>query len=71
MEQHNADTAYVTIHSIISAEQSEKGTVNRKGKGKGIAIINYSTGMPYLYETRSETETNTTQKQFEYIIEKM
>ncbi len=67
LEQYNADTAYITIQSLISAEQSEGGTVYMKGKGKGIAIINYSTGMPYLFETRSETETTTTEKQYENI----
>jgi hypothetical protein len=66
-DQQNNDTASVSIQSIISAEQSEGGTVYMKGKGKGIATINYSTGMPYLFETRSETETTTTEKQYEYI----
>lgn len=66
-DQHNNDTASVSIQSIISAEQSEGGNVYMKGKGKGIAIINYVTGMPYLFETGSETETTTTQKQYEYI----
>ncbi len=68
LEQYNSDTAYVSVQSIISAEQSEGGTVYMKGKGKGIAIINYITGMPYLFETRSETETTTTEKQYEYVI---
>lgn len=66
-DQHNNDTASLSIQSIISAEQSEGGNVYMKGKGKGIAIINYATGMPYLFETRSETETTTTEKQYEYI----
>lgn len=64
--QRNKDTAFIGIESVISAEQSEGGTVYMKGKQSGKAIVSYSTGMPTLYETRWETVT-TTSHQYDYI----
>jgi len=59
MDRHVGDTAEVNIQSILSAAQSEGGRVYMKGKLNGKAIVSYSTGMPYLYETWSETVTTT------------
>jgi hypothetical protein len=64
MEQHNNDTAYISFQSLISAQQSEGSKPYMKGKGKGIAMVNYATGMPYLFETRSETVTTTSAYDF-------
>lgn len=65
-KQRSRDTAYVDIESIVSAEQSEGGTVYMKGKQNGHAIVSYSSGMPFLYETNRETVT-TTSHQYEII----
>ncbi len=65
-QQRRGDTVFVNIESIVSAEQSDGGTVYMKGKQSGHATVNYSSGMPTLYETSSETVT-TTSHQYQII----
>lgn len=65
-KQRRGDTVFVNIESIVSAEQSDGGTVYMKGKQSGHATVNYSSGMPTLYETSSETVT-TTSHQYQII----
>ena len=65
LTQQDGDTARIDIQSIVSAEQSEGGTVYMKGKQNGHATVSYSTGMPSLYETSWETVTTVTSGAYE------
>ncbi len=59
MDRRNGDTAVIAIQSNVSARQSPGDNPYMKGTQKGTALISYSTGMPFLYETQSEIVTTT------------
>jgi hypothetical protein len=53
-------TAQQSIYNqIISARQSAGDVTYLKGDENGYAILSYSTGMPFLFETQSDVVTTT------------
>lgn len=67
LKQRSGDTAFINIESIVSATQSEGGSVYMKGKQTGHALVSYSTGMPSEYETSWETITTVTNHLYDVI----
>ena len=62
LKKLTGDSAYVEIQSIASTATTTKGdNVYLKGKLNGEAILSYTFGMPYQYDTDLETITTTTQ----------
>jgi len=61
LKKITGDTAYVEIQSIVSTATTSAGdNVYLKGKHEGEAILSYTTGMPYKYDTKLESVTTTT-----------
>ena len=67
LTQRSGDTAFINIESIVSAAQSEGGSVYMKGKQTGHAHVSYSTGMPSEYETSWETVTTMTNHLYDVV----
>jgi hypothetical protein len=59
LKTHTNDSATINIQSIISARQSAGDVTYLKGDENGYAILSYSTGMPFLFETQSDVVTTT------------
>ncbi len=55
----NGDTATIEIQSNFFERRSPGDEAYINGKGKGVALVNYSTGIPFLYKTESEVVTTT------------
>jgi len=61
LKKITGDSAYVEIQSMVSTAITSKGdNVYLKGKQQGEAILLYTTGMPYKYDTNLESITTTT-----------
>ena len=59
LRRRNGDTAAIEIHSNIFSRLSRGNEFYIKGNQDGKALINYQTGIPYWYQTQSETVTTT------------
>ncbi|MGN6247850.1 MAG: DUF6263 family protein [Ginsengibacter sp.] len=57
IKNRNGDTAAIAIQSNVFARRSPGDEFYINGKRKGIALVNYSTGIPYLYKTESDVTT--------------
>ena len=55
LDNISGDTALIKIRALVSAQQSQGGNVYLKGEQTGIAKLSFTTGMPYLYETKTES----------------
>ena len=67
LTQRSGDTAFIGIESIVSAAQSEGGSVYMKGTQTGHAQVSYTTGMPIEYETSWETVTTVTSNMYDVV----
>ncbi len=68
------DSAMINIQSYVSARQSVGNVTYLKGDENGYVIVNYSTGMPLLFETQSDVVTATNYydiKSNEHIVVKL
>ncbi|MDQ2864222.1 MAG: DUF6263 family protein [Bacteroidota bacterium] len=59
LEHLRNDTATIHIQSFVSERQSEGDVTFLKGNVDGYAMINTFTGMPFLYDIRSDIVTTT------------
>jgi Family of unknown function (DUF6263) len=59
LEQQIGDTAFISLTSVISARQAEGGEFYLEGKQDGEVLINYNTGVPYSYESNSQSNYKT------------
>jgi uncharacterized protein DUF6263 len=55
----NGDSVYLDLNSSISARAAENAAPFMEGRGTGEIIISYSTGIPYSYFVKNETNTTT------------
>ena len=55
----DADTATISIESNVFERRSPGDESYINGKRKGVALVNYSTGIPYLYKIESNVVTTT------------
>ncbi|MBE7173855.1 MAG: hypothetical protein INR73_24995 [Williamsia sp.] len=67
LTERSGDTAFIDIESIVSATQSEGGSVYMKGKQTGHAQVSYMSGMPIDYETSWETITSVTSHLYDVV----
>lgn len=59
LNQRIGDSAFIDFNSLRLARREEGDTPYMKGKIHGSTIVSNSTGLPFDYESKSETETNT------------
>ncbi len=55
----DGDTATIEIQSNVFERRSPGDEAYINGKRKGVTLVNYSTGIPYLYKTESDVVTTT------------
>ena len=59
LKSYNGDTAFIEIQSNIFARRSPGTEFYIKGNQQGEALVDYTTGMPFWYQTKNEIITTT------------